>query len=54
MVSLSLIDTFSGIDTDQAHEQANAVLKGDGGAIGVTEDPSVGVWTRCWPVCQLV
>jgi hypothetical protein len=25
---------------DQAHEQANAVIKGDGGAIGVTEDPS--------------
>ena len=25
---------------DQAHEQANAIIKGDGGAIGVTEDPS--------------
>ena len=25
---------------DQTHEQANAVIKGEGGAIGVTEDPS--------------
>jgi len=25
---------------DQAHEQANAVVKADGGAIGLTEDPS--------------
>ena len=25
---------------DQAHEQANAVIKADRGAIGVTEDPS--------------
>ena len=24
---------------DQAHEQNNAVIKSDGGAIGVTEDP---------------
>ena len=31
---------FSALDIDQAHEQANAVIKGDGGAIGVTEDPS--------------
>eukprot|EP00920_Eleutheroschizon_duboscqi_P032276 GHVT01077854.1.p1 GENE.GHVT01077854.1~~GHVT01077854.1.p1 ORF type:complete len:127 (+),score=12.61 GHVT01077854.1:597-977(+) len=27
---------------DQAYEQANAVIKADGGAIGVTEDPSAG------------
>ncbi|KAK6175971.1 hypothetical protein SNE40_014343 [Patella caerulea] len=25
---------------DQAHEQNNAVIKGDGGAMGLTEDPS--------------
>lgn len=25
---------------DQAHEQANAIIKGDGGAIGLTEDQS--------------
>ena len=31
---------FSGLAIDQAHEQANAVVKGDGGAIGITEDPS--------------
>ena len=31
---------FSGIAIDQAHEHNNAVIKGDGGAIGLTEDPS--------------
>ena len=31
---------FSGMAIDQAHEQANAVIKGDGGAVGITEDPS--------------
>ena len=40
---------FSGLAIDQA--QANAVVKGDGGAIGLTEDPAAlsswhGVWTR--------
>ena len=25
---------------DQAHEQKNANVKGDGGALGLTEDPS--------------
>lgn len=29
---------FSAIPIDQAHEQNNAVIKGDGGAIGLTED----------------
>ena len=24
---------------DQAHEQNNAIIKGDGGAVGLTEDP---------------
>ena len=32
--------TFSAIAIDQAHEQANNVIKVEGGAIGVTEDPS--------------
>ena len=32
---------------DQAHEQANAVVKGAGGAIGVTEDASA---LRRWMV----
>ena len=31
---------FSAIAIDQAHEQNNAVVKGDGGAIGLTENPS--------------
>ena len=32
--------TFSGIGTDQAHEQNNLIVKGDGGAIGLTENPA--------------
>jgi len=31
---------FSAMAIDQAHEQTNAVIKADGGVIGVTEDPS--------------
>lgn len=31
---------FSAIAIDQAHEQNNALVKGDGGAIGLTENPS--------------
>ena len=31
---------FSAIDLDQAHEQNNAVIKGDGGAIGLLDNPS--------------
>ena len=31
---------FSGLAIDQTHEQANAVIKGDGGAVWITEDPS--------------
>ena len=31
---------FSSIAIDQAHEQNNAVIKDDGGAIGLTEDPT--------------
>ena len=38
---------FSGIAINQAHEQANVVVKGDGGAIGITEDPSA---LRRWMV----
>lgn len=38
---------FSALAIDQAHEQANAVVKGDGGAVGVTEDPSA---LRRWMV----
>ena len=32
--------TFSAIATDQAHEQNNAKVKGDGGAVGLTENPA--------------
>lgn len=31
---------FPNIAIDQAHEQNNAIVKGDGGAIGLTEDPA--------------
>jgi len=41
---------------DQAHEQANAVIKGDSGAVGITEDPSaLRRWMVAGPaVSQLV
>ncbi|XP_048003917.1 uncharacterized protein LOC125240114 [Leguminivora glycinivorella] len=42
---------FSGIALDQAHEQMNAVLKGDGGMIGITESPDfLQKWLLAWPV----
>lgn len=31
---------FSSIAIDEAHEQNNAIVKGDGGAIGPTENPT--------------
>ena len=31
---------FSGIPIDQAHEQNNALIKGDGEAVGLTDNPS--------------
>ena len=31
---------FSAIALDQAHEQVNACIKGDGGAVGLTDDPN--------------
>lgn len=31
---------FSAIPIDQAHKQNNAAIKGDGGAIGLTDNPS--------------
>ena len=30
---------FSAISIDQCHEQMNKLVKGDGGAVGLTEDP---------------
>ena len=38
---------FSVFSIDQAHEQSNVVIKGDGGAVGITEDPSA---LRRWMV----
>ena len=32
-------NTFSSIPLDQAHEQNNELIKGDGGGIGITETP---------------
>jgi len=47
---------FSAMAIDQAHEQANAVIKGDGGAVGIAEDPSaLRRWMVAGPaVSQLV
>ena len=38
---------FSNIPIDQAHEQNNAAIKGDGGAVGLTDNPSA---LRRWMV----
>lgn len=38
---------FSSIPIDQAHEQNNACIKGDGGAVGLTDNPSA---LRRWMV----
>ena len=38
---------FSAIPIDQAHEQNNKIIKGDGGAVGLTENPSA---LRRWMV----
>ena len=39
--------SFSAIALDHAHEQNNASVKGDGGAVGLTENPTA---LRCWMV----
>lgn len=39
--------SFSAIALDQAHEQCNAVVKGEGGAVGLTNDPNA---LRRWMV----
>ena len=33
------MNTFSAIPFDQAHEQENKIVKGSGGAVGLTENP---------------
>ena len=47
MLSSSPNDHFLATAIDQAHEHANAVIKSDGGAIGITEDASA---LRRWMV----
>ena len=42
---------FSSIVLDHAHKQVNAVVKGEGGAVGLTENPPCpekmdGCWSR--------
>ena len=45
---------FSSIPIDQAHEQLNAVVKGKGGVIGLTENPvAVQRWLLCGPELAL-
>ena len=47
---------MSALALDQAHEQANAVIKGDSGAVGITEDlAALRRWTVAGPaVSQLI
>ena len=41
---------FSAVDIDQCHEQLNKLLKGDGGAIGLTKDEDrLKKWMVCGP-----
>ena len=35
---------FSGIPIDKAHEQNNGMVKEEGGAVGLTENPSALRW----------
>ena len=41
-------NAFSAMAIDQAHEQNNAAVKGDGGAVGLTENPSA---LKRWMIC---
>ena len=47
---------FSKMSIDQAHEQLNAVAKGDGGVIGLTENEDFSRrWTVSFPeVCRIL
>ncbi|KAJ8894184.1 hypothetical protein PR048_006794 [Dryococelus australis] len=49
-------NVFSGIGLDQAHEQNNAVIKGDGGAVGLLTDPAaLRIWMFGGPeITQLI
>lgn len=44
------LNRFSGMAIDQCHEQNNAIIKGTGGAVGLTENPSaLRRWTVAGP-----
>ena len=46
---------FSAIPIDQAHEQSNACVKGDGGAVGLTENPSsLRLWMIAGPEFAMI
>ena len=40
---------FSSIAFDHAHKQVNALLKGQGGAVGLTENPAALRWMVAGP-----
>src|SRR3989442_1793403 len=42
-------NVFSNIPLDQAHEQNTALIKGDGGAVGLTDNPGA---LRRWVVAE--
>ena len=39
-VVIKMCNKFSAIPIDQAHEQNNKIVKGSGGAVGLTENPT--------------
>ena len=41
--------SFSAIAIDQAHKQNNAIVKGDGGAVGLAENASALHWMVSGP-----
>ena len=47
---------FSVISIDQCHEQMNTLVKGEGGAVGLTEDPqALERWLVAGPeISQLI
>ena len=49
-VAFKTMRPFSAMALDQTHEQSNAVIKGDGGAVGLTENTSALTrWTMAGP-----
>ena len=50
------LNSFSAIAEDQSHEQNNAEVKGNGGAVGLTEiDQALRCWMVSGPeVCRVI